>query len=270
MGINDVSAQNERMTNSTSKVIRNNVTKELQSACELYRSCEYHLASSIRGHTRKHNKFLKICFVITLFFAENPAEYSKFIENEYFKGSRQKPKNDAIAKSVLYFVADAKTDKERNPLIKDAKVLDALLREGTTENDFLGRLEKSGGSDQLYRELCARDRPVSVAPRKSIPAIQMSSEADIIQGDRYADPSWRTPDANATTIIVRVKPADLELIVARRKVTIVVSVEPRDNDGLVRATAECVLPANDDGSLGAWALDDGAVVTNYEAAPTPS
>jgi hypothetical protein len=112
----------------------------------------------VESHGRLRNLLydgLTLSYSVAVSLLKDEDALRDFAKDNFFSLSRQKPKRKTIMRHVLYYTTRARNDRERNRLVKYAKVLDDYMHWGVSPADFRGQLEKIGGVDQMYREICA-------------------------------------------------------------------------------------------------------------------
>jgi hypothetical protein len=111
------------------------------------------LATSHEGTRLRLYNLIAQAYRIGCDFSESPTEYRRFQELEFWRDTRQKPKNDNIMKSVLNFITG---NREPNRSVKAGAVLEHFRREGLHWKEVAQHLKDGGGYQKLYRKVCAK------------------------------------------------------------------------------------------------------------------
>jgi hypothetical protein len=82
---------------------------------------------------------------------EHEVDLNRLFNDEFFQCSRQKPDKENLCRQLLYFVADARTEKERNRWSKPAKVLAHFRTDNVRHEDVVGLLKERGGVVKIFR-----------------------------------------------------------------------------------------------------------------------
>jgi hypothetical protein len=133
----------------------NDPIKEIRVLSNDYRNMSQVFSESSDGYRARLYTFLRKCYHAIKLFSESPQEYQRLKDDEFWDNSRQKPKDQFIAKWVLYYVMQAKSKVVRDRAGKCAKVLDSFLRQGMPVRLMDARLRALGGVDKIYAKLCA-------------------------------------------------------------------------------------------------------------------
>ena len=113
------------------------------------------LDSSEGGHQHRLYCILGRAVSLTRVFSECSPAYQQLKADEFWSVSRQKPKDEGIAKWVMYFITRAISPQTRNRAGKYAKVVEQLLREAVPPGDVPQRLRVGGGIEAIYTKHCA-------------------------------------------------------------------------------------------------------------------
>ncbi len=133
----------------------NDPIKEIRILSNDYRNMSQAFYESSGGYRSRLYKFQRKCYYAIKLFSKSPQEYQRLKDDEFWDNSRQTPKDQFIAKWVLYYVMQAKSKVVRDRAGKCARVLDSFLRQGMPVRLMDARLRALGGVDKIYAKLCA-------------------------------------------------------------------------------------------------------------------
>ncbi len=116
----------------------------------------------LEEHARALDRSLAALYALLAFvywawgeLLENDAEFDRLREHEFFQCSRQKPDKENLCRQLLYFIADAQTEKERNRWSKPAKVLAHFRTEKVYHEDVARLLKERNGFVKICRSISA-------------------------------------------------------------------------------------------------------------------
>jgi hypothetical protein len=80
-------------------------------------------------------------------------ELSRMANQAYFDCNRQKPDQDNLLRHLLYFLVDARTEKEREKWLRPASVLEHFRSQEVSASEVARRLKEGGGFTRIYNNL---------------------------------------------------------------------------------------------------------------------
>jgi hypothetical protein len=110
-------------------------------------------ANSLGYHKRIYN-LGALAFRIAESFFQRPDEYYHFKNEGFWSTFYQKPKDNNIMRSVLYFITGTTSEADHTPAIKLTKVLEQFRREGVDHKDVARLIKERGGVVKIYCSLC--------------------------------------------------------------------------------------------------------------------
>jgi hypothetical protein len=136
--------------------ISRDAVKEAKELAENFAQLSFDtLDSTEGGHRHRLYSFLGRAVSLTRMFSECGPAYQQLKSDQFWSLSRQKPKDEGVAKWVMYFITRAISQQTRNRAGKYAKIVEQLLREAVRSEDVPQRLRDGGGIDAIYAKHCA-------------------------------------------------------------------------------------------------------------------
>jgi len=106
-----------------------------------------------RGYNNRLNEFYQFTYEMNEEFLRSPEELLRFTKEEYFNCNQQKPNETNLSRHLLYFLADARADSDRDKFIRPAAVLEYFCHQGIPAHEVAQRLKDGGGFSRIYKKL---------------------------------------------------------------------------------------------------------------------
>lgn len=165
------------------------------------------------GHHAAMRRFLQHAYSAFLQFRDDPAEFERLKDDEFWSSSRQKPKDRRVSKWALYFIMQATTRNVRNRAGKFAVILDGFAQMHVPVREVAQRIKALGGVEAAYEAMRARQRGDAMDPsaeksdeeskRGSLAAAEHGADDhdEIAQGENDSDslPEWARPSNHEDT-----------------------------------------------------------------------
>jgi hypothetical protein len=104
------------------------------------------------------SQFLQHTYEVAAQFRRHSGEFERLQVHQFWKASRQKPRDSATAKWLVYFVLEATTTNVCKRAVKYATILDGLMQDQVEIGAVASRIKELGGIEAAYEAMRARAR----------------------------------------------------------------------------------------------------------------
>jgi hypothetical protein len=110
------------------------------------------------GHDAEVRQFLQRTYGVAAQFRRRPGDFERLQAHPFWERLRQKPRDPATSKWVLYFIMRATTTNLRHLASKYAAILDGLMQDQVEISAVASRIKELGGIDAAYEAMRAPTR----------------------------------------------------------------------------------------------------------------
>jgi hypothetical protein len=110
------------------------------------------------GHDAEVRQFLQRTYGVAAQFRRRPGDFERLQAHPFWERLRQKPRDPATSKWVLYFIMRATTTNVRHLASKYAAILDGLMQDQVEISAVASRIKELGGIDAAYEAMRAPTR----------------------------------------------------------------------------------------------------------------
>ncbi|MGO9741546.1 MAG: hypothetical protein ACLPN5_08555 [Roseiarcus sp.] len=128
------------------------------------------------GYSGRLNDGLQVVYGLDDAFRQDADEFRRLTNLDFFECNRQKPDETNLLRHIAYFLADARTEQDREKWLKPAAVLESFRSQGVPVQEVARRLKEGGGYARLYKSL----------PGKASEANEASDDLSVLQQDPNA------------------------------------------------------------------------------------
>jgi hypothetical protein len=108
------------------------------------------------GYKGRLYEYFQFAYEMNNAFVSDLDEMRRMTSDEFFNCNRQRPDEANFLRHLLYFLAEARTEKEREKWLKPATVLETFRSEGVHFSDVARRLKEGRGYKRIYNSISGK------------------------------------------------------------------------------------------------------------------